>query len=72
MGSARDPDVPDFTMCAAPHCERSKACERHADSGTVPNAHRQSMSNFATGRWFDPYRCMAYRPKARLAEDQDE
>lgn len=64
--------MPDFTMCTAQNCARSASCRRHEDSGTRPSDHRQSYSNFATGKWFDPYRCTAFWVKPKAPEDQDE
>lgn len=36
----------DICMCDAHDCPNSKTCRRSPDSGTVPDAYRQTWSNF--------------------------
>ena len=44
-GSERSKMV-DICMCDAHDCPNSKTCRRSPDSGTVPDAYRQTWSNF--------------------------
>lgn len=38
--------MPDISMCNTQHCELSKKCYRHEDSGTEPNGKYQSWGCF--------------------------